>query len=251
MFVLPVNRDERPVGTPAVTCSLIAINSILWLLPQLMGVNSTWTEHYGYRPGAPSLSTLFASMFLHVGFLHVAGNMWFLWMFGPKMEHRLGSLWFAGAYLLSGLGGQGLQTFLTPRSLVPCVGASGAISGVLGMYFILSPRSPFDLQLYFGWFKVKSFRAQTRGAVGIWIGEQFVLGAISQAVGAVGGVAFWAHVGGFVSGLICGAAAFSKAGQEERAMILRPAPLTEEEKDELFADTVEQPTNLTTLKLNQ
>jgi membrane associated rhomboid family serine protease len=250
MFVLPVNRDIRPPNTPWVTSSLIVVNSTLWLLPTLLGINQSWIQHYGYRPGAPSLVTLFVSMFLHIGFLHIAGNMWFLWMFAPKVEHRLGSFWFFAAYLLSGVAGQALQTLFTPGSLVPCVGASGAISGVLGMYFILSPRSLFDLQLYLGWWKIKSFPAQTRGAVGTWIAEQFILGALASATGARGGVAFWAHVGGFIGGLLCGAAASVESGAEERAAILRPAPLSEAEKADLLADTVEQPSGLTTLKLN-
>ena len=138
MFILPVNRESRPPSTPWVTCSLVVINSALWLVPASLGASQTWINTYGYRPGAPSLLTLFASMFLHVGFWHLAGNMWFLWMFAPKMEYRLGGGWFAGAYVLAGLGGQALEILFSPGSLIPCVGASGAISGVLGVYFVLS-----------------------------------------------------------------------------------------------------------------
>jgi hypothetical protein len=116
---------------------------------------------------------------------------------------------------------------------------------------LLYPRSPFDLVLYFGWWLRKSFRAQTRAAVGAWIGEQFLLGLISRGLGAVGGVAFWAHVGGFASGLLCAALALPKATAEEREAILRPKALTEEEKDELFADRAEKPSELTTLNLNR
>lgn len=191
-------------------------------------------------------------MFLHIGLLHLAGNMWFLWMFAPKIEDRLGGFWFISAYLACGLGGQGLHTLFSPGSLVPCVGASGAISGVAGMYFLLYPRSPFDLVLYFGWWLRKSFRAQTRGAIGAWVGEQFLLGLITRAIGATGGgVAFWAHVGGFASGFFCAALVLPKATAEERCAILRPKPLTEEEKEELFADRVERSSDLTTLKLNE
>ena len=161
------------------------------------------------------------------------------------------SFWFIAAYLLCGLGGQGLHTLLSRGSLVPCVGASGAISGVAGMYFLLYPRSPFDLILYFGWWIRKSFRATTRGAIGTWIGEQFLLGLIFKAVGGSGGgIAFWAHVGGFVSGLFCAALILPRATAEEREMILRPKPLSQEEKDEIFADRAEKPSGLTTLKLS-
>lgn len=119
------------------------------------------------------------------------------------------------------------------------------------MYFLLYPRSPFDLVLYFGWWIRKSFQATTRGAVGAWIGEQFVLGFIVKAIGSTGGgIAFWAHVGGFASGLLYAAMLLPKTTAAEREMILRPQPMSAEEKDEIFADRVEEPSNLTTLKLN-
>lgn len=165
-------------------------------------------------------------------------------------EERLGGIWFLLAYLVCGMGGACLHTLLAPHSLIPCVGASGAISGVAGMYFLLFPRSPFDLVLYFGWWRIKSFPARTRGAVGTWIGEQTVLGLVTTALGSNGGgVAFWAHVGGFVTGLICGAADLPWTSSAEREEILHPLPLTQEEKDEIFADRKEQPSELTTLKL--
>jgi membrane associated rhomboid family serine protease len=251
MFILPINRDTRPARTPWITWTLIVINSTLWVIPTLLGINNHLIQEYGYRPGAPTFLTIFASMFLHSGLLHLAGNIWFFWMFAPKIEDRIGSLWFLLAYLFCGLGGQGLHTLLSAGSLIPCVGASGAISGIAGMYFLLYPRSPFDLVLYFGWWIRKSFRATTRAAVGAWIGEQFVLGFIFKALGSAGGgIAFWAHVGGFATGLLCAAMLLPKITAEEREMILRPQPLSEEEKDEIFADRVEQPSDLVTLKLN-
>jgi membrane associated rhomboid family serine protease len=205
---------------------------------------------YGYRPAAPSLLTIFASMFLHIGLLHVAGNMWFLWMFAPKLEARLGSLLFLFTYLISGVGGVGLHTLISSSSMIPCVGASGAISGIVGMYFVLYPRSPFELVFYFGFWLRKSFAAQTRGAVGAWLAEQFLLGLISRAAGANGGVAFWAHVGGFLAGVLCAGVLLLNVNAEERRAIFRPAPLTMEDKDEILADTVEKSSGLTTLKLS-
>jgi membrane associated rhomboid family serine protease len=130
------------------------------------------------------------------------------------------------------------------------VGASGAISGVSGMYFLLFPRSPFELVLYFGWWIRKSFKAQTRGAIGIWIGEQLVLGLITSSFHS-SGIAFWAHVGGFVTGLIIAGLVTAMATSEEKEAILRPLPLTEEEKDEIFADRMEQKSDLVSLKLGQ
>jgi membrane associated rhomboid family serine protease len=251
MFVFPINRDVRPRGTPWATWSLIVILSLLRIVPAFLGMNNLLIFKYGYRPGDFSFLTLFTSMFPHIGPLHVAGNLWFLWMFAPKIEARLGSVLFLLAYLVCGLGGQGLHTLASPGSLVPTVGASGAISGVAGMYFLLYPRSPFDLVFYFGWWVRKTIRARTRAAVGTWIGEQFLLGVISRALGALGGVAFWAHVGGFVSGLLCAALVLPKATAEEREAILRPKALTEEEKEELFADRAEKSSELTTLNLNR
>ncbi|HEX6772301.1 MAG TPA: rhomboid family intramembrane serine protease [Acidobacteriaceae bacterium] len=253
MFLLPINLDKPSSGKPQATYILIVLNSALWVLPAVVGSNSHLIQTYGYRPAAPSVLTIFASMFLHVGFWHVAGNMWFLWMFARKIEERFGSFWFVVAYLVCGLGAAALHTLLAFHSSVPCVGASGAISGVAGIYFLLFPRSPFQLDLYFGWFLVKRFRAQTRGAVGAWITEQFILGVLTDAVrGGTsngGGVAFWAHVGGFATGLLCASIVLLKVGSEEREMIIRPKPLTEDEKEEIFADRIEQPSGLTTLKL--
>lgn len=253
MFILPINQDKLPASNPRATYALIVLNCALWLGPTILGLNSHFIQTYGYRPASPSVLTVFASMFLHVGFFHVAGNMWFLWMFAPKIEDRFGSFWFLVAYLSSGLGGAALHTLLAFHSLVPCVGASGAISGVTGIYFLLFPRSPFQLDLYVGWFLAKRFRAQTRGAVGAWITEQFILGVVTDVfrggTSNGGGVAFWAHIGGFATGLLCASIALLKADSDERAMIVRPKPLTEDEKDEVLADRIEKPSGLTSLNL--
>jgi len=249
MFLLPVNRDNSRIGTPFFTCALIVANSLVWLWLTVAGVNAKFIQDYGLRSAHWTLQTLFAHMFLHVGFWHIAGNMWFLWMFAPKLEQRLTSLWFAAAYFVCGIGAAGLQTTLTPGSTIPMVGASGAISGVAGMYFVLYPRSPFSLELYLGWWRVKTFTAMTRGAVGAWIGEQFLLGLITSATRS-SGIAFWAHVGGFACGLVIAAIVMSQATSQEQQEILHPKPLTEAETDELNADYVDQPSDLTTLKLN-
>jgi len=151
MFVLPVNRDDPPARTPVVTCSLIVVNALVWLGLTAAGLNHDVVNVYGLHPAHWTVLTLFTHMFLHGGFWHVAGNMFFLWMFAPKLEERLGSVLFLSAYLACGLGAAGLETLFSPGSMIPMVGASGAISGVAGMYFVLFPRSPFELQLYLGW----------------------------------------------------------------------------------------------------
>ena len=249
MFILPINRDCPPAKTPVFTVALIALNSLAWLGLTAAGMNSDMVQRYGLQSAHWTLLTVFAHMFLHAGFWHVAGNMWFLWMFAPRLEERLGSWLFAGMYFVCGIGAASLQTLFTPGSTLPMVGASGAISGVAGMYFVLFPRSPFDLALYLGWWRVKTFNAMTRGAVGTWIGEQFVLGLITSITRSVG-IAFWAHVGGFISGLILAALAALQGSKEEQHALLHPKPYTEEEKDELFADREAQPSELTTLSLS-
>ncbi len=249
MFVLPINRDKSPEHTPYVTVALIVLNSVIWAGLALSGLNNQVIFEYGIRPAHWTWVTLFSHMFLHAGFFHVAGNMWFLWMFAPKLEERMGRVVFLLAYLAGGVGAAGLYTLLTPESMLPLVGASGAISGVAGMYFLLYPRSPFDLVLYVGWWTLKTFKSQTRAAVGIWIGEQLLLGLITSTL-ASSSIAFWAHVGGFITGIGIAGLVASRATPEEQEAILRPKPLSEEEKDEMFADRVAQESDMTTLKLN-
>jgi membrane associated rhomboid family serine protease len=249
MFVLPVNKDCPPAHTPVLTYLLIAANSLVWLALTIIGINGASIQSYGLHPASWTPLTLFTHMFLHASFWHVAGNMWFLWMFAPKLEERIGRWLFLLAYLVCGIGAAGLHSLLTHGSNIPMVGASGAISGVAGMYFVLFPRSPFNLELYLGWWHVRTFNAMTRGAIGTWIGEQLLLGLITSATHSIG-IAFWAHVGGFASGFLIGALVASLATTHEREMILRPKPLSEEEREEAFADREEQPSELTTLKLS-
>jgi membrane associated rhomboid family serine protease len=250
MFILPVNRDRPPAGGVTFTNMLIGVNFLVWLGLTIGSSNNQAIHRFGLYPAHWTVVSLFSHMFLHAGFWHIAGNMYFLWMFAPKLEQRLGSFPFSIAYLVCGIGAAGLQTLLTPGSTIPMIGASGAISGVAGMYFVLFPRSPFDLQLYFGWWRVKSFNAFTRAAVGIWIGEQFLLGLITNATHSVG-IAFWAHVGGFISGFAIAAIVVLNASKEEKEAVLNPKPYTEQEQEDLFADRVEEPSELTTLSLKK
>jgi membrane associated rhomboid family serine protease len=153
---------------------------------------------YAFNPAHPHLATAFTSMFLHAGILHLVGNCFFLWMFGRQVENWFGHIGFSIVYLASGLGGAALHYWINVGSNIPTVGASGAISGVAGAYFVLFPASRFDLQFYLGWFKVGSTHTRTQGAIGSWFAEQLVLGLIAKGAG----IAFWAHVGGFATGLI-------------------------------------------------
>jgi membrane associated rhomboid family serine protease len=182
---------------------LIVVNSLV-LLATYSNLKSV-ISHYGFVPAQPSAATLFSSMFLHAGFLHLIGNMWFFWMFGVRVEERLGRSIFTLLYLLSGLGAAGLHYTLNIGSKVPCVGASGAISGIAAAYFVFFPRSLFDLSIYFpGYFyftPLKTFQTRTHVAVGAWFGEQLLFGLLSYYAHLPFPVAFWGHVGGFGSGM--------------------------------------------------
>ncbi len=198
MFVLPYNRDISDGSTPRVVIALMVLNTLL--LPAAYFNSKTIFAIYGFIPAHPSPMTMVTSMFLHGGFLHLAGNMFFLWMFGSRAEHRLGRWLFTGVYLASGLAGNALHYALSSGSTIPTVGASGAISGIVGAYFVFFPKSRFDLDVYVGRWRVNTYQVRTHAAVGVWIGEQFLLGLLSQFV-PIFPVAFWAHVGGFALGL--------------------------------------------------
>jgi membrane associated rhomboid family serine protease len=138
-------------------------------------------------------------MFLHAGILHYVGNMFFLWMFGDRIENTFGASLFAFVYLLCGVGATGLHYLINSTSSIPCVGASGAISGIMGCYFVLFPKSKFDLEVFFLRFHVTSIPTHTHGAIGVWVAEQALLGLLTQSF-RFSSTAFWAHVGGFATG---------------------------------------------------
>lgn len=201
MFIVPYNKDNPVRTVPWVVIGLIVINAIILIVTYCFYTAETIFHQYGFTPANPHLATMLSGMFLHAGFWHLAGNMFFLWMFGNQVENMFGRWLFALAYLVSGIAADGLHYLLNPHSATPCVGASGAISGVVGIYFVLFPKSKFDLDIYLGWSCVKTIPTRTHTAVGAWFGEQLVLGLVSSAMGSMGGIAFWAHVGGFMAGV--------------------------------------------------
>ena len=119
-----------------------------------------------------------------------------LWMFGKQVEKSIGPYLLLPVYLICGIAGSFLHTLFSPGSTIPCVGASGAISGVAGFFLALFPMADFDLVFYFGWIRLGRVESHAKAAVGAWIGEQLLLGLLSQAV-RFSATAFWAHVGGF------------------------------------------------------
>ena len=145
--------------------------------------------------------TIFTSMFIHSGFMHIIGNMLYLWVFGDNIESALGSFRFTLFYLLCGVGAALGQVLIDPASEIPMVGASGAISGVMGGYLLLYPHAQVETLLMLGWY-IRMVRLPALVVLGLWIVLQLFSGLASLGAGASGGVAFFAHVGGFVAGLI-------------------------------------------------
>ncbi|HXF95543.1 MAG TPA: rhomboid family intramembrane serine protease [Gemmatimonadales bacterium] len=223
-------RDDNPtVLTPLVTVGIILANALVWLLVQGAGFSEEALArsvcNLGLVPGEllgtaapgttvplsphwvcrvdpePAYATLVTSMFLHGGWLHILGNMMFLWVFGNNIEDAMGHARFLVFYLLCGLAAAGAQILVDPDSPVPMVGASGAISGVLGGYLLLYPHARVHTLVFFG-FYVTTIALPAYIMLGYWIFLQ-VLGGLPALAGLDqgGGVAFWAHIGGFVAGL--------------------------------------------------
>ncbi|MCI2399034.1 rhomboid family intramembrane serine protease [Aliiroseovarius subalbicans] len=201
-------RDHNPSErTPYVTYALLVANIGIFLaMWPMMGDERVLGQFYfdwglvGYKVlHGDGLSGFVTSMFLHGGWLHLAGNMLFLWIFGDNMEDELGHVGFAIFYLVSGIGAAILQILPDPETMVPMIGASGAIAGVMGGYLLLFPRARVDvLFIFIVFFKI--FPVPAWVMLALWFGLQVFNGAAS--LGAEGGVAYWAHAGGFIVGFL-------------------------------------------------
>lgn len=180
--------------SPLALRTFITTFSVIPVRVQLALAGSHFTLAQGFVP-------FLTSMFLHAGWLHILGNMWFLWLFGPNVEDRLGHFAYLGFYLLCGLGAGTAQTLFSLGSTIPSLGASGAIAGVLGAYIVFYPSSKiFTLvTLFFWWFFA---RLPAVLFIGLWFLVQFLSGVSSLSSSAEGGVAWWAHVGGFLLGML-------------------------------------------------
>ena len=221
-------RDDNPtLAVPITTLLLIGLNVAAWVLVQGMGAEPSLSasvcrlglipgDLFGRLPdgyqipmgrdlacvldGAPTWHTPFTSMFLHGGWLHLIGNVWFLWVFGNNVEDSMGRFRFLFFYILCGLAAAALQAFLDPASAIPMVGASGAISGVMGAYVLLYPRVRVHMLVVLVVF-ITTIRVPAFVMLGYWFLLQLVGGAASVGQEG-GGVAFWAHVGGFLAGAV-------------------------------------------------
>lgn len=198
-------RDVIPSRTtPVVTIGLIVVNALTFFYELTLGpAVEDFVLYYGLVPAAFSWITVLTSMFLHGGFLHFAGNMLYLWIFGDNVEDRMGHSRFLMFYLLCGVTAALVQTITDPTSVVPMVGASGAIAGVMGAYFLLYPHSRI-LTLVPIFFFIQLIEVPAIFFLGLWFLMQFLsgVGSIATATGEPGGgIAFWAHVAGFAAGI--------------------------------------------------
>jgi len=198
-------RDIIPSRTtPYITVTIIVLNALAWLFELLLppeGLTDFLTA-YGVVPASLSWPTLITSMFLHGSWSHVIGNMWYLWIFGDNVEDRVGHGRFIVFYLFCGIAAALGQVAMDPNSMLPTIGASGAIAGVMGAYFVLYPHSRVLTLIPFIWLQVVELPAVV--LLGFWFLMQlFSAGTIAMTASShgSGGVAFAAHVVGFVVGL--------------------------------------------------
>ena len=199
-------RDVIPSRTtPYITVTIIALNAMAWFFELSMGERQL-TEFlyvYGVVPAAFSWPTLITSMFLHGSWSHVLGNMWYLWIFGDNVEDRLGHGRFIVFYLLCGIAAAMGQIAMDPSSVLPTIGASGAIAGVMGAYFVLYPHS--RVLTLIPWIFIQIVEVPAIVLLGFWFLMQFLSAgaiAVTSNTHGGGGVAFAAHVAGFVVGML-------------------------------------------------
>jgi membrane associated rhomboid family serine protease len=209
--MIPLRDDNPTTLLPIVTAGLILINiavfcyelslesQVLEGLVHRMGMVPADILH-APLPAPAEIASLFTSMFLHGGWLHLAGNMLYLWIFGNNIEDSMGHLRFVIFYLIAGIAAAGVHIYFNPASTVPTIGASGAVSGVLGAYLVLFPHARVRTLLILGWF-IRILYLPAWVLLISWIGLQLLSQFAAPLQIAEGGVAYAAHIGGFVAGL--------------------------------------------------
>ena len=218
--MIPIKDDNPTYTFPAVTVFLILVNIAVhayqWTLgPEAqafiyrLGAIPWEITHFrelvrlpvDFRSNVPNILTLFTSMFIHGGLLHLLGNMLYLWIFGDNVEALVGHARFFVFYISCGLIAALCHIIIDPNSSIPMVGASGAISGVLGAYFLRFPRARVHVVIFFFFF-IRVVRVSALFVLGLWFIMQVFSGLGSLGIGGTGGVAWFAHIGGFVAGII-------------------------------------------------
>jgi membrane associated rhomboid family serine protease len=226
--MIPYRDENKTQHAAIVTGTIIVLNALSWLVVQGAGATYPLAAsvcNLGLIPGELTLSVppgtrfpmgeglvcvtdpgrqiphLITSMFLHGSWMHIIGNMWFLWIFGNNVEDSMGRLRFVAFYIVCGLAAAFAQIMASPNSAIPMVGASGAISGVMGGYLLLYPRVRVFALLPLG-FIFTTIAVPAWVMLGYWFLLQFISGLVDIGSGTGGGVAFWAHIGGFIAGVV-------------------------------------------------
>jgi len=212
--MFPIADDNPRIDTPYVTWTIIGICVLVFFWQLSLGANGGEIAVYqfGMIPArlfggaeldpelvaVPAWTTVFTSMFMHGGWLHLGFNMLFLWIFGDNVEDSMGHARYLAFYLLCGIAAALAQSLVNPSSTTPMIGASGAISGVLGAYLLLHPYATVRTVIFLGIFATM-MHLPAMIVLGLW----FVMQLVSAALGSAGqpGVAFWAHIGGFIAGM--------------------------------------------------
>lgn len=217
-MIFPLRDDEPREARPVITIALIAINTLIFLYELSLGPEELFEfiRQYGLVPRRLTdpgwaaeaaftdrgYGTVFTSMFLHAGFLHLLGNMWMLWIFGDNVEDRMGRIRFPIFYVACGGVAALVQYLAGVNSEIPTVGASGAVAGVMGAYFCLFPHARVH-SMVFLFIIVFFVSIPAYFFLGLWVLMEFLSGTLTLGRGEnVGGIAFWAHVGGFVTGVV-------------------------------------------------
>jgi membrane associated rhomboid family serine protease len=210
--LIPIKDDQPTRRTPHLTIGLIFINTAVFLYSQTLGMEgfNEFIYSLGYKPyffldlGAnyrlPTwyLLTPLTSMFVHGGWMHLIGNMLFLWIFGNNIEDYFGPIKYLLFYIISGLAAVTMYTLFNPNSQVPLIGASGAIAGVMGAYMVLHPRARITVLIIWFIIMFRNFSAKT--VLGVWFLFQVLMSVLNSQTG--GGTAWLAHVGGFIFGYL-------------------------------------------------
>ncbi len=199
-------KDENPTRRrPVLTYTLIVVNVAIFLGALVTGTFNQINQEFGMKPkevfAGQNLHTLFTSMFLHGGVLHILFNMWYLWIFGDNIEDVLGRGKFILFYLGAGLAASFVHAFSDPGSMIPTIGASGAIAGVLGAYALLYPWARVHTAVIF-FYIIHLVMVPAVVMIGFWFVLQVISASVLWAAGATAGVAYWAHIGGFLAGML-------------------------------------------------
>ena len=201
----PYKDDNPRVLIPFVTYFIIGLNVLVFIYQYFIIQGAQLSENFIYTyaliPANPSILTIFSSMFMHGGFTHIIFNMWFLWIFGDNIESVLGHKKYLLFYFLCGIGAVLSQIQIDPESTIPMVGASGAIAGVLGAYLFRFPRATVHVLVILIVF-ITFIRVPAMIVIGFWFLSNLTAGIGTLGIEQTGGTAWFAHIGGFISGVL-------------------------------------------------